>query len=95
MMTKTAAAAAAAVEAAGTAATVNGEDISMQDFRRIYQRQRQEWERNYRAQIPDMLAEGMADEVVNSLVRNRVVAQHVLIAVAVVVLPQGLASFAV
>jgi peptidyl-prolyl cis-trans isomerase D len=63
--------------AAGTAASVNGEDISLQDFRRLYQRQRQEWERNYRAQIPDVLAEGMAADVVQNLVRNRVIAQHV------------------
>lgn len=63
--------------AAGTAATVNGEDISMQDFRRLYQRQRQEWERNYRAQIPDELADSMSQDVAMNLIRNRVIAQHV------------------
>jgi peptidyl-prolyl cis-trans isomerase D len=63
--------------AAGAAATVNGEDIPVQDFRRIYQRQRQEWERNYRAQIPDALAEDIANQVVQTLVRNRVIVQHV------------------
>ncbi|MGI9290642.1 MAG: SurA N-terminal domain-containing protein [Gammaproteobacteria bacterium] len=63
--------------AAGSAATVNGEDISMTDFRRLYQRQRQEWEQNYRAQIPDTLAESMADDVVQNLVRNRAIAQYV------------------
>jgi peptidyl-prolyl cis-trans isomerase D len=61
----------------GAAASVNGEDISMQDFRRVYQRQRQQWESNYRAQIPAALAQGMADQVVQSLVRNRVLAQHI------------------
>lgn len=61
----------------GTAASVNGEDISMRDFLRIYQRQRQQWETNFRAQIPDALAAGMADQVIQSLVRNRVVAQHI------------------
>jgi peptidyl-prolyl cis-trans isomerase D len=61
----------------GTAATVNGEDISMRDFRRVYQGQRQQWESNYRSQIPAALAQNMADQVVQSLVRNRVVAQHV------------------
>jgi len=63
--------------AGGTAASVNGDDIPMQDFRRIYQRQRQQWETTYRAQIPDALAEDVADQVIQSLVRNRVVSQHV------------------
>jgi peptidyl-prolyl cis-trans isomerase D len=63
--------------AASSAASVNGEDISLQDFRRVYQRQRQEWERNYRAQIPDVLAESMASDVLQNLVRNRVIAQYV------------------
>jgi peptidyl-prolyl cis-trans isomerase D len=62
---------------AGAAATVNGEDIPLQDFRRVYQRQRQQWERDYRAQIPDAMAQDMADQVVQSLVRNRVLAQHI------------------
>ncbi|MCP3999686.1 MAG: hypothetical protein GY727_02120 [Gammaproteobacteria bacterium] len=62
---------------AGTAATVNGEEIPIQDFRRVYQRQRQQWERDYRAQIPDAMAQDMADQVVQSLVRNRVLAQHI------------------
>jgi peptidyl-prolyl cis-trans isomerase D len=61
----------------GAAATVNGEEIPMQDFRRVYQRQRQQWERDYRAQIPDAMAQDMADQVVQSLVRNRVLAQHI------------------
>jgi peptidyl-prolyl cis-trans isomerase D len=60
----------------GAAASVNGEDISMRDFRRVYQGQRQQWESNYRSQIPAELAQGMADQVIQSLVRNRVVAQH-------------------
>ncbi len=63
--------------AGGVAASVNGDDIPLQDFRRIYQRQRQQWETTYRAQIPEVLAQDVADEVVQSLVRNRVVAQHV------------------
>ena len=61
----------------GAAASVNGEDISMRDFLRIYQRRRQQWETNFRAQIPDALAADMADQVIQSLVRNRVVAQHI------------------
>jgi peptidyl-prolyl cis-trans isomerase D len=61
----------------GAAASVNGDDISMRDFQRIYNRQRQQWETNFRAQIPDALAADMADQVIQSLVRNRVVAQHV------------------
>jgi peptidyl-prolyl cis-trans isomerase D len=62
---------------AGVAAEVNGEDITLRDFRRIYQRQRQQWEANYRAQLPDVLATEMAGQVIQSLVRNRVLAQHV------------------
>ena len=63
--------------AGGTAATVNGEDISMNDFRRLYQRQRQQWESTYRAQMPDALATDLAEQVIDSLVRNRAVVQHV------------------
>jgi peptidyl-prolyl cis-trans isomerase D len=62
---------------AGAAASVNGEDISMRDFRRVYQGQRQQWESNYKSQIPAALAQNMADQVVQSLVRNRVIALHV------------------
>lgn len=63
--------------AGGTAASVNGEDIAMNDFRRLYQRQRQQWESTYRAQMPDALANDLADQVIDSLVRNRAVVQHV------------------
>jgi len=59
------------------AASVNGEDLTVGEFRQIYQRQRQQWESTYRAQLPEMLATQMADSVIQSMVRNRVVAQHV------------------
>ncbi len=59
------------------AASVNGEDIAMNEFRQLYQQQRQQWEANYRTQLPDGLAEEMADSVIQSLVRNRVVSQYV------------------
>jgi peptidyl-prolyl cis-trans isomerase D len=63
--------------AGGVAATVNGDDIGLRDFRRLYNRQRQQWESNFRTQIPDELSQQMADQVIESLVRNRAVAQHV------------------
>ena len=59
------------------AATVNGEDILQNEFRQLYQRQSQQWEANYKMPIPDAIANGMADSVIQSLVRNRVVADHV------------------
>jgi len=60
-----------------TAAIVNGEDIAVREFRQLYQQQRQQWESSYRTQMPEVLAEEMANSVIQSLVRNRVVAQHV------------------
>jgi len=63
--------------ATSAAATVNGEDITVREFRQIYQRQRQQWESNYRTQMPDSLAQDMGDSVIQSLVRNRAVGQHV------------------
>lgn len=59
------------------AATVNGEDIAVREFRQLYQKQRQQWESNYRTQMPEVLAEEMGNSVIQSLVRNRVVAQYV------------------
>jgi peptidyl-prolyl cis-trans isomerase D len=59
------------------AASVNGEDIAVREFRQLYQQQRQQWESNYRTQMPEVLAEEMANSVIQSLVRNRVVAQYV------------------
>lgn len=63
--------------AGSAAATVNGEDVPLREFRQVYQRQRQQWETAYRAQLPDLLAEEMANSVIQSMIRNRVVAQHV------------------
>ena len=60
-----------------TAASVNGEDIAVREFRQLFQQQRQQWEANYRTQMPEALAEEMGNSVIQSLVRNRVVAQHV------------------
>ena len=62
---------------ASTAASVNGEDIPVSEFRAIYRQQRQEWETNFRAEVPEEVAVGMAESVVQSIVRNRAVAQHV------------------
>lgn len=61
---------------ATTAATVNGEEISVQEFRSQYQRQRQQWEANFRARIPDDVAASLANNVVQSIVRNRAVSMH-------------------
>jgi peptidyl-prolyl cis-trans isomerase D len=60
-----------------TAASINGEDVTLQEFRQIYQRQKQQWESNFRTQIPDVIAQQMAESVIQSLIRNKVVAQHV------------------
>jgi len=60
-----------------SAAVVNGEDIAVREFRQLYQQQRQQWEATYRTQMPEVLAEEMGNSVIQSLVRNRVVAQHV------------------
>ncbi len=62
---------------ASTAATVNGEDVPVSEFRAIYQQQRQQWEASFRAQIPPELAASMANSVIDSIVRNRALAQHV------------------
>ncbi len=62
---------------AGTAFTVNGEDVPISEFRATYQQQRQQWESNFRAQLPPELAENMARSVIDQLVRNRALAQHV------------------
>jgi peptidyl-prolyl cis-trans isomerase D len=59
------------------AASVNGEDIAVREFRQLYQQQRQQWEASYRTQMPEVLAEEMGNSVIQSLVRNRVVAQYV------------------
>jgi peptidyl-prolyl cis-trans isomerase D len=59
------------------AATVNGEEIPFRDFQQLYERQKRQWEANYRAQLPDMLAEDMAQTVIQSMIRNTTVAQHV------------------
>lgn len=60
-----------------SAAVVNGEDIAVREFRQLYQQQRQQWEATYRTQMPEVLAEEMGNSVIQSLIRNRVVAQHV------------------
>ncbi len=59
------------------AATVNGEDISQQEFRQLYDRQRQQWEASFQEQLPDVLAQTMADSVIQTLVRNRLLAGYV------------------
>jgi len=64
--------------AASVAVTVNGEEVPVTEFRNVYQSQRQEWETNYRAQIPDELAESIARSVIEGLARNRVIGQHVI-----------------
>ena len=62
---------------AGTAVTVNDEDVRVSEFRALYQQQRRQWETQFRAQIPDDLARGMAGQVIDSIARNRVMSQHV------------------
>ena len=58
--------------AGGAAASVNGEDIAMQDFRRLYNRQRQQWETTYRSQLPDPLApENIVEKVDYKLFYSR------------------------
>ena len=59
------------------AATVNGDDISMQEFRRLYDQQRQQWEANFREQLPDNIAQTMADSVIQSLINNRLMMSYV------------------
>ena len=59
------------------AATVNGDDIPLDEFRRIYDQQRSQWEQNYRTQIPDELAASIADSAIGVLVRNKVLTQYV------------------
>ncbi len=59
------------------AATVNGEEIPMQEFQRLYDRQRQEWESNFQEQLPNVMARTMADSVIQLLVNNRVVTGYV------------------
>lgn len=63
--------------AASTAITVNGEDVPVNEFRNVYQSQRQQWETNFRTQVPAELAESMAMSVIDGLARNRVLSQHV------------------
>jgi len=60
-----------------SAAVVNGEDIAVREFRQLYQQQRQPWEETYRTPIPEGLAGEKGNSVIQSLIRNRVVAQHV------------------
>jgi peptidyl-prolyl cis-trans isomerase D len=59
------------------AATVNGEDIPLQEFQRLFQRQRQQWEANFREQLPEDLANTMADSVIQSLIGNRLIVGYV------------------
>jgi len=61
---------------ASAAANVNGDEIPIREFQQLYQRQRQQWETNYRTQMPESLAVEMADSVLQSMVRSRVVSQH-------------------
>ncbi|MDP6436344.1 MAG: SurA N-terminal domain-containing protein [Gammaproteobacteria bacterium] len=59
------------------AASVNGDDIPLSEFRRIYNQQRSQWEQTYRTQIPAELAENIANSAIQTLVRNKVLTQHV------------------
>ena len=59
------------------AATINGEDILQNEFRQLYQQQSQQWEASARMQIPAPVAAELANSVIQSLIRNRVVAGHV------------------
>lgn len=58
------------------AATVNGDEIPLRDFRSRYNGRRQQWEADFRAQMPDDVAKQVADSVIQGLVRTRVIAQH-------------------
>jgi len=59
------------------AARVNGEDIPLNDFRQVTQRQVLEQEQLTRTQMPAEARQQVERNVLESLVRNRVVAQYV------------------
>jgi len=59
------------------AATVNGDDITMREFRRVYDQQRQQWEQAYRTEIPDELADDLANGTLQRLISNKVISQYV------------------
>jgi len=65
------------VSSGAVAATINGEDILQSEFRQLYQQQAQQWEASTKMQLPEPVAAELANSVIQSLVRNRVVAEHV------------------
>jgi peptidyl-prolyl cis-trans isomerase D len=65
------------VSSGAVAATINGEDILQSEFRQLYQQQAQQWEASTKMQMPEPVAAELANSVIQSLVRNRVVAEHV------------------
>ena len=58
------------------AARVNGEEISTVEFRDVLQRQEQQWQTTYRGEIPESLRVEIADGVLESLMRQRLINQY-------------------
>lgn len=58
------------------AARVNGDEILTFEFRDALQNQEQQWQAAYRSEIPDSLRNELADAVLESLVRQRLIKQY-------------------
>ncbi|MEC9376146.1 MAG: SurA N-terminal domain-containing protein [Pseudomonadota bacterium] len=58
------------------AASVNGEDIPMTEFQRVFQNQQQQWEINFQEAMPPVLASAMADSVIQDLISNRLLISY-------------------
>ncbi|MGI9329187.1 MAG: SurA N-terminal domain-containing protein [Gammaproteobacteria bacterium] len=64
------------VSALNSAATVNGEDISMTRFQELYQNQLLRQQQAFQGELPEVLQQQIRTNVLESLVQNRVVSQY-------------------
>lgn len=59
-----------------TIVEVNDEEVPISEFRSIFQQQRQQWEANFRTQIPEDVARSIADSTLQNIIQGRAVSQH-------------------
>ncbi len=64
------------VSSLNSAATVNGEDISMPRFQEIYQNELLRQQEAFQGELPEVLQQQIRANVLESLVQNRVVSQY-------------------
>lgn len=65
------------VASANVAATVNGAEIPMLRFRQVYQGQLMQQQEAFQGKMPEFLQQQLQENVLEGLIRNRVLAQYV------------------